>query len=99
MSETALTSKYKGKTVLAFGAHPDDLELGAGGTLARLAEEGSKVVMLVFCSPNHLESRKAESEKAAKILGAQEFRILHDKKEQRVEDLKNYEVVGQMDKL
>lgn len=99
MSETALTSKYKGKTVLGFGAHPDDLELGAGGTLARLAEEGAKVVMLVVCSPNHLNSRKDEAAKAAKILGASEFRVLFDQKEQRVEDIKNYELVGLMDKL
>lgn len=102
MSESqtsALTSKYRGKTVLAFGAHPDDLELGAGGTLSRLSEEGSKVVMIVVCSPNHLASRKAESEKAAKILGASEIRFLYDQKEQRVEDLKNYELVAHMDKL
>jgi LmbE family N-acetylglucosaminyl deacetylase len=33
------------KTVLAFGAHPDDLELLCAGTLARYAEKGVKVFM------------------------------------------------------
>ena len=29
-------SRYAGKTVVAIGAHPDDLEIGIGGTLAKL---------------------------------------------------------------
>ena len=29
--------------VLAFGAHPDDVELGCGGTLAALGRRGYKV--------------------------------------------------------
>ena len=31
--------------VLAVGCHPDDLEIGCGGTLAKYASLGHKVVM------------------------------------------------------
>ena len=32
--------------VLAFGAHPDDVELGCGGTIAKLISEGKKVAVV-----------------------------------------------------
>jgi LmbE family N-acetylglucosaminyl deacetylase len=36
------------KTVLALGAHPDDLELGCGATLAKLSASGVAVHAVVF---------------------------------------------------
>lgn len=36
------------KTVLALGAHPDDLELGCGATLAKLCGQGVAVHAIVF---------------------------------------------------
>lgn len=36
------------KTVLALGAHPDDLELGCGATLAKLVARGVEVVAVVL---------------------------------------------------
>ncbi len=36
------------KTVLVLAPHPDDLELGCGGTIARLIEEGVRVVSATF---------------------------------------------------
>ena len=31
--------------ILAIGCHPDDLEIGCGGTLARYAKQGHTVIM------------------------------------------------------
>jgi LmbE family N-acetylglucosaminyl deacetylase len=36
------------KTVLALGAHPDDLELGCGATLAKLSANGVSIHAVVF---------------------------------------------------
>ena len=46
----SLASRYSGKTVVAIGAHPDDLEIGIGGTLAKLRRDGARVVMVVSVS-------------------------------------------------
>ena len=60
--------------VLAFGAHPDDVELGCGGTIVKLVSEG-KSVAIVDLTQGELgtrgteETRKTEAEEAAKILG------------------------------
>ena len=62
---------------LFVGAHPDDVELGAGGTVANLAREGKKVVMVDFTrgelgTRGSGERRLKEASKAAQILGVQE---------------------------
>ncbi|MGB0149709.1 MAG: bacillithiol biosynthesis deacetylase BshB1 [Flavobacteriales bacterium] len=60
--------------VVAFGAHPDDVELSAGGTLAKLAAQGKRCA-IVDLTPGELgtrgsaELRATEAAKAAKILG------------------------------
>ena len=93
-----LLAKYKGKKVLVIGAHPDDIELGAGGTVARLSAEGAEVVMVVVCTPNNLASRNAEARKAAAILGAK-IEFLFPEKEMRVEDVKTYQLIDSIDRL
>lgn len=59
--------------VLAIGAHPDDIELGCGGTLIAHRARGDQVTMLVMSKgergPDAL-SRVAEQEEASRILGA-----------------------------
>jgi LmbE family N-acetylglucosaminyl deacetylase len=59
--------------VLAIGAHPDDIELGCGGSLAKLAAEGVKVHALVLsCGDRgniHGHDRCAESAEALGMLG------------------------------
>ena len=56
--------------VLAFGAHPDDLEIGMGGTIARYTSRGHEVLMVIATVPNRKESRICEAEEAAAVLGA-----------------------------
>ena len=68
-------SKNKSATLLAFGAHPDDIEFGCGGVIAREAQAGRKI-HFVICSRGEAgthgtpKQRIAESKKAAAILGA-----------------------------
>jgi LmbE family N-acetylglucosaminyl deacetylase len=91
-------AKYEGQTVLAVGAHPDDLELGIGGTLARLSAAGARVVMAVVSIPSNRKSRMQEAAAAARILGC-EVRFLTPGRCMRVEDLKNHELVSMIDSL
>lgn len=61
--------------VIAVGAHPDDVEIAVGGTLAKLVRQGYRVgiVDLTDGEPTPLspgpEVRLEEARKAAKILG------------------------------
>src|SRR4051812_12963411 len=61
--------------LLAFGAHPDDVEFGCGAVVAQEARMGRKV-HLVICSRGEAGSygtprqRSAEAKKAAALLGA-----------------------------
>lgn len=60
--------------ILAIGAHPDDVELGCGGTLAKLISEGKKVAILDLTqgelgTRGTEETRYEEAANAVKILG------------------------------
>ena len=67
--------------VLAVGSHPDDVELGCGGTVALLAERGLKVGIVHLTrgeagTRGTVEERRAEAEVAAAALQAQELVFL-----------------------
>ena len=95
----SLPARYAGRTILAVGAHPDDVELGMGGTLARLAACGAQVVMAVMSVPSDYETRRREAQQAADILGV-ELRILLDAGCcQRIEEMKTYQLVALLDNL
>ena len=87
---------YAGKTVLAVGAHADDIELAVGGTMARLRRAGARVVMLVVSLPGDAKRRRHEAEQAAGILGC-ELRVLMEEG-RRIEDLKSYQLVAMIDR-
>ncbi|RIW33129.1 bacillithiol biosynthesis deacetylase BshB1 [Bacillus salacetis] len=60
--------------ILAFGAHSDDVEIGMGGTLAKYAARGKKILICdltraEMSSNGTPESRIKEAEEAASILG------------------------------
>lgn len=61
--------------LLAFGAHPDDIEFGCGGIIAQEAQAGRKI-HFVICSHGEAgthgtpKQRTSEAKKAAALLGA-----------------------------
>lgn len=81
--------------ILAIGAHPDDVELGCGGTIAKEVAQGKKVGIIDLTrgelgTRGTAETRDEEANNAAKILGVllrinMEFAdgfFLNDKKHQ-----------------
>lgn len=66
--------------ILGIGAHPDDLEIGCGGTLAKYAQQGDQVFMCHIANgnmghkiiqPEELRNiRTKEAENAAAVIGA-----------------------------
>jgi len=92
-----LAERYTGKTVLAVGAHADDVELAVGGTIARLRRGGARVVMVVVSLPGDYKQRMGEAKQAAEILGC-ELRVLMTDSARRIEDLKSYELVAMIDR-
>lgn len=70
-----LSSLPDGRPLLAFGAHPDDIEFGCGGVIAQETRAG-RAVHFVVCSRGEAstygqpEQRVAEAKRAAELLGA-----------------------------
>jgi LmbE family N-acetylglucosaminyl deacetylase len=66
-------------TILAFGAHPDDLELGCGATLAKLVEAGAHVRAVIFSEGGAGSApgfdRAAETRTALGSLGVQDVHV------------------------
>ncbi len=56
--------------VLVFGAHPDDMEIGMGGTITKHVSMGDEVLMVVATVPSQRERRREETKQGAEILGA-----------------------------
>src|SRR5213080_4364640 len=68
MAKTTLAS------ILVIGPHPDDQELGMGGTIARLVQQGHAVHLIDMTNgeptPNgSVETRAREAAESAKVLG------------------------------
>lgn len=73
--------QFSGKTILVFTPHPDDETFSMGGTLAKLVDNGNKVVIVIYTNDNKgsldqemtrerlAQIRRAEEEEACRILG------------------------------
>ena len=63
-------------TVLAIGAHPDDIELGCSGTLIKHKKNGDEIYLLVLTkgeASGDPHIRESECRKAAEMIGAKEI--------------------------
>lgn len=67
------------KAILAIGAHPDDIELGCGGSLLRLSSEGFKVRAVVFSEGRRgalsAEDRTIETREGLAAIGIHDVHI------------------------
>lgn len=65
--------------VVAIGAHPDDIEIGAGGAIALHKERGDNIRFLIVTKGGELSeprTREREAKEAADILGVDDVRFL-----------------------
>ncbi|MDO9549079.1 MAG: PIG-L deacetylase family protein [Candidatus Marinimicrobia bacterium] len=70
------TASIKKMNILAIGAHPDDIEIGCGGTLAKYASYGHNIFMFIATDGNAGgigKIRKKEQVNAAKILNVKDI--------------------------
>lgn len=74
--------------ILSIQAHPDDSDIAAGGTIAKLTREGKKVTLVVVTNGRHsmvdisvpawkfVKTRQEEQKRAAEILGVDKVMFL-----------------------
>src|SRR3989304_7676603 len=68
------------KTILAVGAHPDDIEIGCGGTIKKHILGGDDVYYVIATNGGkggNEKERTAEAKRAAKLMGAKKVFFLN----------------------
>ncbi|MBK7597568.1 MAG: PIG-L family deacetylase [Acidobacteria bacterium] len=80
--------QWRGKTIMVFTPHPDDDVFGCGGTLALLAKNGNKIIVVIYTNDNKgsfdlemtserlARSRKAGEEDAMEVIGIPKTNII-----------------------
>ena len=59
------------ESIVIFGAHPDDIEIGMGGTVAKLSQNDDYDVHLVIATlPNFVKSDTKEGRQSEAIMSA-----------------------------
>ncbi len=96
-------------TVMVFCAHSDDQILGPGGTLAKLASGGAKIITVIFSfgerSHPHLKEevikkiRVQEAKKADKIIGGTEVLFLGLRETKFMQDADRMNINAKLKKL
>ena len=91
------------KVIVAIGAHLDDIELAAGGTLAKAIREGHDVHMIVMSQSGYTdyngkvmrtdETAMQEGRNAARILGCKDLDILDFSNKDIAYDSKTVEAI------
>jgi len=69
----ARRGKQPPMNILAIGAHPDDIEIGCGGSLIKYAEHGHQIHLMILTSGEqggHRSARRKEQTDAARVMGA-----------------------------
>lgn len=97
--------------IAVIAAHPDDEVLGCGGTIARLANEGYKVHILLMADGESsresagqpidhglLSARNAEAKNACKILGCSSVKSLN-LPDNRLDRLERLDIVKQIEQF
>ena len=89
-----------GRTILALGAHPDDLEFGCGATLAKLASFGIEIHALILSKGGRGTdgqcNRVDESQRALRALGVKTI-SQHDFPDTRLHEHLN-DLIGVIEK-
>jgi LmbE family N-acetylglucosaminyl deacetylase len=99
VTDEQINGEDRPRRVLVSMAHPDDIEFGAGGTVARWADEGQEIFYLLgtsgdkgsddpdYSSEKLMETREAEQRAAADVLGVKDVMFLRQKDAELVPDL------------
>lgn len=88
------------KNILCVGSHSDDLEIGLGGTAARLFQEGWDIDFLLVCNLARIKDiskRIDEAKEAASILGTN--LQIFDLQEGNFRDIPSAELVSRLDEF
>jgi len=87
------------KTVIAVGAHPDDIEWYAGGTLAKLSKNSERVIVVMATDDGRRKkTRQDEQMKAARILGYEKV-IFLGYPDGLLKEQQEQEIVGKLKKI
>jgi LmbE family N-acetylglucosaminyl deacetylase len=85
-----MTETSEGRRALVIGAHPDDNEFGAGGTVAKLTSQGWDITFIIVTNGNKgshdpdmssyrlSETREQEQRAAAEVLGVRRVIFLRN---------------------